>query len=223
MSSLPPRLRYELVLGAGWSLAVAVAVMAVGVWELTATPPDLRAPRAALTLLELLVPVTAGLVAAEAAARDWSEGTAGWRVALPGGPVALLAWRLGAAFVAWSVAAAACLLAVRTAYFRPAGLAWAWRDWALLLAPPAAFLAALGLLGALVGRHALGGFLAAVGFWVVDWTSGGTRTAPFHVLYLRAPLEDWTYEATRWWLGGGAAVLVLAALLAFARGERWVR
>lgn len=229
MASLFRQLWREAVLVVGWPHLVVPLVGIAALADLLAMPAGQRDAGTALRTMELLLPVTAGVLAADAPAREFVDGAVDWRLALPGGPLRLLAVRVMAALGLWAIFATAIavptwMLYLAPAAVVPAGTAAAFaEDVVALLLPPALFFGSLGVAGTLLVRNAAGGMTAALGFWAANWASRGRATGPFHVLAYQAPLPDLSYAASRWWLLAGA-VMLMAGLAAFYRaGDRWLR
>lgn len=214
---------FEARVALTWIHLAIPAGFALILWGLLSGPREFRNVLAALVHLELLLPMLAGLFVSDTVTREWTEGTADWRPAQPGGPARLLAIRLFNTFVLWIAVAAVFLVGVHVLYLRPVALTLPLKDTIVLLGPPALFFTGLALLLSLITRTSLGGLIGTAGYWAFAWMTGGKYTGPFHVLYLRAPLEQWSFEATRWWLLAGGVVLLAIGGVFAAKGERWVR
>ena len=214
---------FEARVALTWVHLAIPAGFALILWGLLSGPPIFRSVRSALVNVELLLPMLAGLFVSDTMTREWAEGTADWRPAQPGGPVRLLAIRLFNTFVLWIAVAAVFLVGVHVLYLRPVELTLPLKDTIVLIGPPALFFTGLAVLASLIARTSLGGLIGAAGYWAFAWMTGGSYTGPFHVLYLRAPLEQWSLEATRWWLLAGGVVLLAIGGVFAAKGERWVR
>ncbi len=172
-------------------------------------PPEVQV-LGVLAILEASLPLLALFAVAHAVSLEWEEGSVELSMSYPLGGLGLLARRLGVGLLLCALVEAVTLglcrwllpLMAQPGPGNALRVAW-------VIAPPALFVAALGLLGSVVGKHHVAGLGAGLLVWGLDLVRPGLLTGQLYLYQASRPLPSLS-------LGPNRLGLTLAAIAGFA-------